>query len=105
MLETFKHKRRHIAIVMDEYGGVAGLVTLEDLIETVFGDFLDETDKEIKSIQSVQSGLLIQADTTIDEMLSEIELDYHDVDIEEIEFGSETISYFITSQLERFPIK
>lgn len=45
LLTSFLKQRRHIAIVVDEYGGVAGLVTLEDLIETLLGDeIVDETD-------------------------------------------------------------
>jgi CBS domain containing-hemolysin-like protein len=48
MLTLFLKKRRHIAIVHDEYGGVSGLVTLEDLLETVLGaEIVDETDKDI----------------------------------------------------------
>ena len=48
MLTLFLKKRRHISIVNDEYGGVAGLVTLEDLLETVLGaEIVDETDKDI----------------------------------------------------------
>ena len=48
MLTLFLKKRRHIAIANDEYGGVDGLVTLEDLLETVLGsEIVDETDKDI----------------------------------------------------------
>ncbi|MCL5126405.1 MAG: hemolysin family protein [Deltaproteobacteria bacterium] len=48
LLTSFLKKRRHIAIVVDEYGGVAGLVTLEDLIETLLGDeIVDETDRVV----------------------------------------------------------
>ena len=48
MLTVFLKKRRHIAIVNDDFGGVAGLVTLEDLLETVLGsEIVDETDKDI----------------------------------------------------------
>jgi CBS domain containing-hemolysin-like protein len=48
LLTRFLKNRRHIAIVVDEYGGVAGLVTLEDLIETLLGDeIVDETDKVV----------------------------------------------------------
>ncbi len=47
-LTVFLKKRRHIAIVNDAYGGVAGLITLEDLLETILGaEIVDETDKEI----------------------------------------------------------
>jgi CBS domain containing-hemolysin-like protein len=48
LLTSFLKQRRHIAIVVDEYGGVAGLVTLEDLIETLLGDeIVDETDSVV----------------------------------------------------------
>ncbi|MEI7449422.1 MAG: CNNM domain-containing protein [Desulfomonile sp.] len=48
LLTSFLRQRRHIAIVVDEYGGVAGLVTLEDLIETLLGDeIVDETDRVV----------------------------------------------------------
>ena len=48
LLTSFLKKRRHIAVVVDEYGGVDGLVTLEDLIETLLGDeIVDETDKVV----------------------------------------------------------
>ncbi|MHB8203145.1 MAG: hemolysin family protein [Desulfomonilaceae bacterium] len=48
LLTSFLKQRRHIAIAVDEYGGVAGLVTLEDLIETLLGDeIVDETDRVV----------------------------------------------------------
>jgi CBS domain containing-hemolysin-like protein len=55
LLTTFLKNRRHIAIVSDEYGGVAGLVTLEDLLETLLGvEIVDETDRVVDLQQSAR---------------------------------------------------
>ena len=51
MLNYLKKTRNHIAVVLDEYGGTVGIVTIEDLIEEVFGDIEDEYDDENKEIE------------------------------------------------------
>lgn len=55
LLTAFLKNRRHIAIVSDEYGGVAGLVSLEDLLETLLGEeIVDETDRVVDLQQSAR---------------------------------------------------
>jgi CBS domain containing-hemolysin-like protein len=45
LLHVFQQSRKHLAVVIDEFGGVAGVVTLEDVLETLTGDIIDETDE------------------------------------------------------------
>ena len=47
LLKVFQENREHLAVVLDEYGGVAGVVTLEDVLEVLTGEIMDETDRNI----------------------------------------------------------
>ena len=47
LLKTFQDTREHLMVVLDEYGGVAGVVTLEDVLEVLIGEIVDETDRII----------------------------------------------------------
>lgn len=55
LLEKFQKTHKHIAVVLDEYGGVEGIVSLEDIIEEVFGEIQDETDEEITPIKKAEN--------------------------------------------------
>jgi hemolysin (HlyC) family protein len=61
LLQEFKRKRVHLAIVIDEYGGTSGLITIEDLLEQIVGDIQDEYDRE-EVLFSVNSDGSISAD-------------------------------------------
>jgi magnesium and cobalt transporter len=66
LLREFQQNKSHMAIVLDEYGEIAGLVTLEDVIEQIVGEIEDEHDKEEENIIDYGDGrYLLQANTTL----------------------------------------
>jgi CBS domain containing-hemolysin-like protein len=66
-LREFRSSRRHIAIVADEFGGTAGLVTLEDVLELIIGDIQDEGDAELPDVEREDGGRLwVAASVTLD---------------------------------------
>lgn len=68
LLRDFQQKKSHMAIVMDEYGEIAGLVTLEDVLEQIVGEIEDEHDLEEDNIIDFGEGrFLLKADTPIEE--------------------------------------
>ena len=68
LLREFQQNKSHMAIVLDEYGEIAGLVTLEDVIEQIVGEIEDEHDKEEDNIIDYGDGrYLLQANTTLNE--------------------------------------
>ena len=69
LLSEFQEKKMHIAIVVDEYGGTSGLVTLEDIIEEVVGEIWDEFDQQEQNIKEVgKNKFVVQGKTTIHEL-------------------------------------
>lgn len=105
VLKIFQNSYKHIAIVMDEYGWVSWLVTLEDIIEEIFWEIRDENDRwETDEIRKVwNSTYLVNPNVTIDDLLDEFNISFDTIWLDEKEFSWDTISYVITNKLERFP--
>lgn len=98
MLRQMQLESNHLAMVVDEYGGIAGLVTLEDLIEELVGDISDEYDRAIADVEELESGSYrVNARLPIDELgdLFHLELDDDDVD---------SVGGLLTKHLGRLPV-
>jgi magnesium and cobalt transporter len=98
LLTEFRQSRNHMAIVVDEYGGVAGLATIEDVLEQIVGDIGDEHDSdEGKNVQQVEPGrYAVQALTRIDEFN-----EYFDSTLSDEEY--ETVGGLVMHALGRLP--
>jgi len=69
LLREFRIKKLHIAVVVDEYGGVSGLVTLEDILEEIVGEIQDEYDSEEAMFIKLSDGrYLVDASLPVDEL-------------------------------------
>ena len=87
LLVEMKRNRVHLVIVASEYGGVAGIVTLEDIVEEVFGDIYDEHDVEKEPLRSVgESSWLVEGVVTLSDLEDElgVALDDDDEDYETV---------------------
>ena len=97
LLKDFQRQQVQMAIVVDEYGGTAGLVTLEDLIEEIVGEIRDEYDVELDPIVEEPDGtLVVSGKVDIHEIVDKL-----DVSIERE--GFETVGGFLLSHLGRVP--
>lgn len=98
LLKEFKENRNHMAIVVDEYGGIAGLVTIEDILEQIVGEIEDEHDGDDETmIKAMDNGeYSVKALTPIDEFN-----DFFSVDLPDDEF--DTIGGIALKQFGRLP--
>ena len=98
LMREMQKKRQHMAIVVDEYGAVTGLVTIEDLIEEIVGEIRDEYDTE-SPVQMLKDGaMLIDASLAV----RDLNEDYHFDIPESNEY--DTVGGFMLSNLQRIPL-
>jgi putative hemolysin len=97
LLREMQKKRIHMALVVDEYGGISGLVSLEDLIEEIVGEIRDEYDIESPVIQLSDGTMLIDASIS----LRDLKEDYHVPLPESPEY--ETLGGFLMTALQKIP--
>lgn len=105
LLSEFQEKKNHLAIVVDEYGGTSGIVTLEDVIEEIVGDIKDEFDEEDISYSKLdENNYMFDGKTTIKDFCRVLEVEDEEF-FEEEKGESETLAGFILEVSRKFPKK
>ncbi len=98
IVETMRSDKTQMLIVMDEYGGTSGLVTLEDVVEEVFGELEDRLESERPVIEEFRGGRIsARAEVRIDELVTRLKLDYDAAN------DTRTLAQIIVDSLERVP--
>lgn len=99
LLRQMQKSATHIAIVVDEYGGVAGLVTMEDVIEEIVGDIADEYDREVPEVEELADGQLrVSAKFSLFDLGERFGLELEDEDVD-------TVGGMLSKLLGKLPAK
>ena len=95
MLEKLQKSKSHMAVVLDEYGGTYGIVTMEDILEELVGEIWDEHDEVVESIRKCGDAYIVNAAMDFDDFC-----EYFDI---ETESDSTSLSGWIMEQMEKIP--
>jgi CBS domain containing-hemolysin-like protein len=97
LLREFQYRKMHMAVVLDEYGGTAGLVTLEDVLEEIVGEIQDEFEQEEPEIQKLdENTFIVQGKASLSDLREDIDLDLPPN-------GADTIGGFVQDALGTIP--
>lgn len=98
LLQEFKQKKNHIAVIVDEHGGVSGIVTLEDVVEEIIGEIVDETDRLVPDIIRLKPNKwLVAGKIDIDDLNKEVDINLPESNT------YDTFGGFFLEQIGRIP--
>jgi CBS domain containing-hemolysin-like protein len=102
LLKEMQRDQIHLAIVVDEYGGTAGLITIEDLLEEIVGDIADEYDDDLDEIEWIEEGkkARVSARLHIEDLADHLEVELDENEREDVD----TVGGFMAKVLGRVPI-
>ena len=97
LLKKFMQQKKSLAIVVDEFGGTSGIVTMEDLIEEIVGDIFDEYDESRDTFRTqVDNSIIIDGLASLDDVEQELDIEFGDVEME-------TLNGYLTELLGHIP--
>ncbi|MGB5491496.1 MAG: hemolysin family protein [Woeseiaceae bacterium] len=98
LLRTYQDRRRHLAIIVDEYGTVEGIATLEDVLEEIVGDIFDESDLPMREFHELADGsFIVRARIDLRKLSAKLAVSW------DPNVAASTIGGFVTEKLERIP--
>ena len=98
LLKLLQQNKSHLAVIVDEFGGTEGIVTLEDIIEELVGEIWDEHDRVVESFRKIgENAYLVDCSTDLDEMFAFFSI--------RTETEASTINGWVIEQLDRIPEK
>lgn len=99
LLKRLQAKKIHMAIVLDEYGGTLGIVTMEDIIEELVGEIYDEYDEDVNEIRRLnENTYLVACSSNLDDFFEKL-----NVDVGEDEFDANTVGGWVSERLGELP--
>ena len=101
LLKEMQRDQIHLAIVVDEYGGTAGLITIEDILEEIVGEIADEYDDDVDELEWITATQArVSARLHIEDLADKLEIDLSEEEKEDVD----TIGGFVAKSLGRVPI-
>ena len=100
LLKQFQTSKTHMAVVVDEYGGTQGIITMEDILEELVGEIYDEHDEVVEYYKKVDDNVyLVKAEVDYEDMF-----EHFGIDIDE-EYEFNTTSAWVIDMLDKIPVK
>lgn len=101
VLRLLQKNKSHMAIVVDEYGGTEGIITMEDILEELVGEIYDEHDEIVEYIKKINDNdYIVNCDCEIEDFI-----EYFNLEVENDDFEYNTVSGWIIDKMDKIPIK